>query len=308
MVTIPGMIDNADLAPLREVSDVTYRESSAVSEEELAALCAGFDYLMLNYDVIKHLSPSFYEHGSVRALRAVSADITGMDWASPEAAHLAGVPLLNIPHYSTESVAETYLAEVFLHTRQRHLAYVDKLKGRPYKERKGINVLGKTAGIVGLGSIGCRVGELLANLGMDVIAWNRTPKDTFRSVSLAEMFESAQVICICVKTVREGEHRNVGIIGTGLLSRCRNTVIVNLANRDLVDNAAMLDALQNEHVAAYSVERSDELEALFAAFEQVHLPPSISWLSDESLQMLRHVWVRNILDALDDRYVNLVTA
>jgi phosphoglycerate dehydrogenase-like enzyme len=110
VVTVPDMIGDSDLEPLRQLGEVRYHETDHVTEEQLAELCAGFDYLMLNYDVIKQLSADFYGHDNVRRLRAISADITGMDWASPEHAEKNGVKLLNIPHYSTESVAETILA------------------------------------------------------------------------------------------------------------------------------------------------------------------------------------------------------
>jgi phosphoglycerate dehydrogenase-like enzyme len=306
LVTVPGMIDDSDLEPLRAETEVVYHEVAGVSEDTLVSLCAGYDYLMLNYDVIKKLSPQFYMQATVRKLKAVSVDITGMDWASPESAVAEGIHLMNIPHYSTESVAETYLAEVLLHSRQRHLAYVDLLHGRPYQERKGINLAGHTAGVIGLGSIGSRVAELLEHIGMDVVAWNRTPRQPYRLVSLAELFDTSQVVCICLKTVREGDDRNVGIVDAELLQRSRDTIVINLANRDLVNHDAMAHALRGGQVAAYSVEHSTELESQFAGIEQVHLPPANSWLSDESLQMLREVWVRNILDAIDGRYPNLV--
>ena len=293
VVTVPDMISEEDLAPLRERSEVEYREFGKVAEADLASLCAGFDYLMLNYDVIKHLTPGFYADSHVQSLRAISADITGMDWASPESARDSQVRLLNIPHYSTESVAETIVAEVLLHARQRHLAYVDEIKGRPIEARKGINLLGKTAGIVGLGSIGARAAELLGGLGMEVIAWNRSERPGFRCVTaLEELFQQSHVICLCLKTVREGAEANVGVVSVALLQHCSGAIVVNLANRDLVDNTAMGDALRSGAVAAYTVERADDVLEAFKDLEQVHMPPSNSWLSDDSLQMLRHVWVR----------------
>ena len=83
VVTTPGMIDDVDLAPLRHLSEVDYRELAHIDESSLAKLCLGYDYLMLNYDVVKKLTEEFYVSPNVRSLKAVSADITGMDWACP---------------------------------------------------------------------------------------------------------------------------------------------------------------------------------------------------------------------------------
>jgi phosphoglycerate dehydrogenase-like enzyme len=308
VVTVPEMIDESDLAPLRENSEVDYHELPEISEADLINLCVNYDYLMLNYDVIHRLSSEFYSHENIKSLKAIATDITGMDWASPEAAIDNSVRLLNIPHYSTESVAETVVAEVLLHSRQRHLAYVDQIKGRPIEPRKGFNLIGRTAGIVGLGSIGTRVAELLSALGMEIIAWNRSPLELYRQVSLDQLFGSAKVICICAKTVREGDDQNVGFVNSHLLGLCRDTVIVNLANADLVDNEAMAKQILSGAVAAYTVERATALEnSPLGQLDQVHMPPSNSWFSDESLQMLRHIWVRNVIDAMNGSFPNAIT-
>jgi phosphoglycerate dehydrogenase-like enzyme len=306
IVTVPDMIGDEDLAPLRAVSEVDYRELPSITEQDLANACEGYDYLMLNYDVAKKLSDGFYQHPGVQRLKAISADITGMDWASPKGARDNDVILLNIPHYSTESVAESVLAEVLLHSRQRHSAYVDELRGRDVQARKGINLLGKTAGVIGLGSIGTRVVGLLEAFGMQVITWNRSPKDGYDIVPLDELFARSTVICVCVKTVKSGEESNVGLVSDALLARCQAAIIINLANSDLVDHKAMLERINLGAVAGYSVDRTTALlDSPLAKSDAVHMPPANAWFSDESLALLRETWVGNVTEAIDGRLQNV---
>lgn len=311
VVTVPGMIGDADLAPLRTVSDVTYDERASITEDELVALCAGYDFLMLNYDVVPpvgttRLSDGFYEQPQIQQLRAIAVDITGMDWASPKAAQAKGVVLLNIPHYSTQSVAESVLAEVLLHSRQRHRGYMDQVHGRSPQDRKGINLAGRTAGIIGLGSIGARTSQLLTAVGMNVVAWNRTPRDGAVLVSLEEMFDTAEVISVSVKTVKAGEGMNVRMVSGELLKRCSGSILVNLANEALVDHEAMADAVEAGRVTGYTVEWSDELAAgRLGSLEGVHLAPHNAWYSDESLATLRDTWVSNVVDAIAGRATNV---
>ena len=305
VVTVPGMISDEGLSGLRQRSEVDYVERDSVSEQELADLCAGHDYLMLNYDVIKQLTPAFYEHENVRALEAISTDITGMDWAATAGAARHGVRLLNIPHYSTESVAESILCEILLHSRQRHSAYVDEIRGRDVEAREGFNVRNRRAGVIGLGSIGSRLAELLDAVGMDIVGWNRSPREDRRLLSLEEVFETSKVICICLKTVRSGPDANLGIIGRDLLMRCNQAVIVNLANVDLVDHEAMAEAIAAGKVIGYSVERKKELlDSPLGSADAVHMPPSNAWSSPESLKALQETWVANITEAMDGRYPN----
>jgi phosphoglycerate dehydrogenase-like enzyme len=306
VVTVPGMIYESDLAMLRQHSAVEYQEVTGVDEKKLAAMCEGFDYLMLNYDVIKKLSEQFYAYPPVKSLKAIAADITGMDWASPSGARREGVMLLNIPHYSTESVAESILAEILLHSRQRHNAYVDQIKGREIVGRKGFNLRGATAGIVGVGSIGKRVAELLSAIGMRVVLWNRTPLNSPSEVSLEDLFKISKVICICLRTVTQGAGCNVNIVGDKLLSLCKGSVIVNLANSQLVDHSAMTKYLESGGITGYSADRTKALvESPLAQFETVHLPPANAWYSDESLDTLRKTWVANIISAINGSPQNI---
>jgi len=301
VVTIPGMISEADLAPLREKSDVTYAEMERIAEAALASRCAGFDYLMLNMDVVPKkgalkLTSEFYSHPGTADLRSVAVDMTGMDYFSPKLAAARGLMLQNIPHYSSQSVAESAVAEVLLHSRQRHLAYMDEIRGRKVEARKGINLSGRTAGVVGFGSIGSTVAQLLRGLGMTVRCWNRTRRPGVDDISLEQLFSDASVIVLAVKTVSEGQNLNIGMIGSALLARCKGSIVVNLANPLLVDAEAMKAALVDGRVAGYSVETSDR--ASLGNDERVHFPPSNAWDSDESMATLRSTWVENILSAI----------
>ena len=302
VVTIAGMISEVDLAPLRDVSDVQYVELPAIGELDLAERCAGFDFLMLNMDVVTKtgslkLTDAFYQHQGTRKLRGVAVDMTGMDYFSPHSAAKRGLMLQNIPHYSSQSVAESILAEILLHSRQRHLAYEDVLQGKKAAARKGINLMGRTAGVVGFGGIGSTVAGMLRALGMRVLVWNRTRRSDVETVSLEELFDRSDVIVVAVKTVSEGTGRNVGMIGAELLERARGAIVVNLANPLLVDPSAMSAALATGNVCGYSVESSDR--TAYSGDVRVHCAPTNAWDSDESMATLRSTWVQNVISAIN---------
>jgi len=310
VVTIPGMIDEKDLLPLRECSDVNYCELQSISELDLATKCVGYDYLMLNMDVLPKigslkLTEAFYAQPAVRGLKTIALDMTGMDYFSPKAASAAGIQLQNIPHYSSQSVAESVLAEILLHSRQRHLAYVDEIKGEQVQARKGINLANRTAGIVGYGSIGSTVARLLTALGMNVLIWNRSKKPGLNFVSLEQLFDRSDVICIALKTVHNGAEANVGMIDAKYLDRCKGAIVVNLANESLVDTKAIAKTLSDGKVSAYSVEASSTLRDTLSSYSNVHFAPSNAWNSDESMQALRDTWVANVLSVISGKPQNI---
>lgn len=311
VVTIPNMITEADLLLLKQVSEITYQEMSSVSQEHLAEMCQGYDYLMLNYDVVKKLDESFYSHPNIKALKGISTDITGMDWADPESAKKYDVLLMNTPGYSTESVAESVLCEILLHSRKIHTAYIDRIQRKVPEARKGINLKGRTVGIIGLGSIGTRLAEILQGIGMSVVGWNRSPKEIFgvTMMSVDELMKTSDVVCVCLKTVTEGSESTVNFLSKELLAHARHgQIIINLAGKQLVDHDALYEKIIDGTVSGYSVTRSDVLLGHnISKLDQVSMPPANAWFSDESLQALRQIWVGNIVSVVKGMPKNVVT-
>ena len=307
VVTIAGMIDREDLGPLKAVSQVDYHEVKSISEDALAKRCEGYDYLMVNMDALPlkggiKLTPRFYSNRSIEGLKMISVDMTGLDLFSPEGAAKNGVKLKGISDYSTESVAESVLAEVLLHSRQRHLAYMDLVKGKEQEARKGINLLNKTAGIVGYGNIGSRVGDLLKGIGMNVMAWDPFPRAGLQVHSLKKIFDRADVVCVLAKTVLEGEDSNVDMIDYELMKRSSGAILINLANQNLVSMDGLQRALKSGSISAYSYQKEhgsgkkERLESL----PGVHVCPPNAWDSDESREDLKKEWMNNVIDSIKD--------
>lgn len=307
VVTIAGMIDRKDLGPLKEVSQVDYHEVKSISEDALAKKCSGYDYLMINMDALPlkgnvKLTSKFYSSKSIEGLKMISVDMTGLDYFSPEEAETNGVKLKNISDYSTESVAESVVAEIFLHSRQRHMGYMDLVKGKKQEARKGINLLNKTAGIVGYGNIGSRVGELLKGVGMNVMAWDPFPKAGLKVSSLKSIFDKSDVICVLAKTILEGKDSNVDMIDYELMKRSKGAILVNLANPNLVSMDGLQRALKSGAISAYSYQKEsggdkkDKIESM----PGVHVCPANAWDSDESREELKKEWMNNIISHIKD--------
>jgi phosphoglycerate dehydrogenase-like enzyme len=310
IVTIKDMISDPDLTSLKKVSDVTYVERESVSQDELSKMVKGYDYLMLNYDVVKKLDGTFYSNTNAKNLKGISVDMTGMEWANPAVAKENKITLMNVPDYCTESVSESIILEVLLHSRKIHEAYLDVIKGSDPKDRKGINLKGRTAGVVGLGAIGSRTAELLNGLGMNVIAWNRTPKQlpgVKLISSIKELFSLSDVVCLCLKLVESGPSPTFKIIGADILKSSKaGLILVNLGSKDLVDHDAIYDPIKAGKIVGYSVTRGSSTKSLkIEEFDCVHMPPANAWFSDESLAELRRKWAGNIVAAIKGKPENI---
>ncbi len=86
-----------------------------------------------------------------------------------------GITVHTIKGYGDTAVAEHTIALMFACARD--LARMDReVRGGTWKPAEGVQLLGKTLGVIGLGGIGSEVVRIAKGIGMNVIAWNRTPK------------------------------------------------------------------------------------------------------------------------------------
>ncbi|MTW16701.1 3-phosphoglycerate dehydrogenase [Rhodoplanes serenus] len=158
-----------------------------------------------------------------------------------------GVTVHTIKGYGDTAVAEHTVALMFACARD--LARMDRdVRAGTWKPLEGLQLLGKTLGVVGLGGIGREVARIAAGLGMTVIAWNRTPRPEIAvpQVALDELLARADVVSLNLTLSDETrgliDARRLGLMKPG-------AILVNTARGALVDEAALIDALTSRRLA-----------------------------------------------------------
>jgi len=172
-----------------------------------------------------------------------------------------GVKVHTIKGYGDTAVAEQTIA--LMMAACRDLARMDRsIRAGTWQPLEGMQVLGKTLGVVGLGGIGMEVARIAKGMGMNVIAWNRTPKPDagVPLVELDALLQQADVVSL--NLVLNDETR--GFIDQARIARMKpGVILVNTARAALVDEAAMLDALRSGHIrhAGLDVFHNEPLKA-----------------------------------------------
>src|SRR5258708_3442948 len=158
-----------------------------------------------------------------------------------------GMAVAYTPDYGATSVAEHALAMILALTRHVGHAFVSAREGRWEPGRiQGMELRGKTLGIVGLGPIGTEMARLGAGLGMRLIGWTRraSPERARHGVplvSLEELFSTADVVTLHLAYTAESQ----GLISRALLERMKPQAwFVNTARAKIVDNAALVELLR----------------------------------------------------------------
>jgi D-3-phosphoglycerate dehydrogenase len=172
-----------------------------------------------------------------------------------------GVKVHTIKGYGDTAVAEQTIALMFACARD--LARMDRdIRGGTWAPREGVQLQGKTLGIVGLGGIGAEVARIARGVGMEVIAWNRTPRPDagVTMVDLDTLLAKSDVVSLNLTLSDETR----GFIDAKRIAQMKKGVIlVNTARGALIDELALLDALKSRHIrhAGFDVFHNEPLKA-----------------------------------------------
>jgi D-3-phosphoglycerate dehydrogenase len=162
------------------------------------------------------------------------------------AADRAGIAVETIKGYGDTTVAEHTIA--LMMAAARDIARMDReVRAGGWRQLEGIQMLGKTLGVIGLGGIGREIARIGQGLGMRVIAWNRSPiaSPAAPLASLGEVLETSDFLCLAMALTEATR----GFIDAEKLGRTKpGVVFINTARADLVDQAALVALLRSGHV------------------------------------------------------------
>jgi D-3-phosphoglycerate dehydrogenase / 2-oxoglutarate reductase len=161
-----------------------------------------------------------------------------------EALRRGGVTVHAIKGYGDTAVAEHAIALMFACARD--LARMDReIRIGLWRPREGMQLTGKRLGILGLGGIGAEVARIARGIGMQVVAWNRTPRPE-AAASIDDVLRESDVVSLHLGLNEETK----GFLDAGrLASMKRGALLINTARGALVDETALIEALNRGHIA-----------------------------------------------------------
>lgn len=244
-------------------------------------------------------------------LKALSTISVGFDHFDVADLTRRGILLAHTPDVLTESTADTVFS-LILASARRVVELADWVKagnwtGSIGPAHFGVDVQGKTLGIVGLGRIGGAVARRAAlGFNMNVLYTNRHPNPHAehaygaRRVELAELLATADFVCLQVPLTPETKH----LIGAAELNAMkRSAILINASRGATVDETALIDALQNGviHGAGLDVFDTEPLPAdsPLLKLSNVVALPHIGSATHETRHAMARNAAENLVAALD---------
>lgn len=188
-------------------------------------------------------------------------------------------------------------------------------RGSAWPAPVGRDLHGKVLGLVGLGRLGRRVAEIGSAFGMEILAWSQnltaeaclgTPA---RPVGKAELFERSDFISLHLKL----SARTQGIVGAAEFARMKpEALLINTARGQLVDEAALVEALEGGRIAGAALDVFDD-EPLapdhrLRALARARLSPHRGYVTEDNLRLFYGQMVEDILAFLAGKPIRVLDA
>ena len=245
-------------------------------------------------------------------LRMICSSGTGVEDIAVSEATARKIPVANVPGPSNRAVAEHCLALLF--SVARAVPSQDRVVRRgEWKAIQGIELGGKTLGIVGVSGISSELAPIARGLGMNVISWSRN-NDAGRAaaigsqaVSFDELLASADVISLHVRL--SDETRNM--MGAPEFARMkRGAIVINTARGGLIDEDALVHALNSGQVAGAGLDvfAREPLPSghPFLTMENIVMTPVSAWSTVDASARMINQSIENVAQFLAGAPVNVV--
>jgi len=253
---------NAQLAPvwarvIRPEDPQIDVNTTPFAREELPLLLAGYDIALDDHSYM----PTELVARCKQLKHIVFLGTGAASYMNVDELKSHGVAVHTIKGYGDTAVAEHSIALLF--AAARDVARMDReVRGGVWTPQEGVQLLGKTLGVIGLGGIGREVARIAKGIGMDVIAYNRT-KAVDADVPLVD------IDTLLAKSDVVSLHLTLGDETRGFLNAERiakmkpGVILINTARGALVDEAALLAALKSGHIrhAGLDVFHAEPLKA-----------------------------------------------
>src|SRR5438067_973658 len=230
-------------------------EKPGLSPDEFAAIIGNYDGLAVRSST---RVPAPVMDGALPRLKVIGRAGIGVDTIDVPAASARGIVVMNTPFGNSITTAEHAIAMLFALAREIPQADQSTQSGKWEKNRfMGVELAGKTLGLIGCGNIGSIVADRAHGLKMKVVAYDpflspeRALELGVEKVELDELLARADFITLHTPLTDQTR----GILSREALAKTKRGVrIVNCARGGLIDEAALKDALDSGHVAGAALD------------------------------------------------------
>ncbi len=300
-------LEEEHIKKLQSIGNLEVFENPPKTTEELKERIKEADIVIVGWS---ELTKNIID--SAKRLKMVSIWATTCHYADLEAAKERGIMVTHIPGYAMEAVAEHTFALLLAAIRKLPLADKHVRNGgfdwRPFG---GIELYGKTLGIIGTGSIGCRVAEIAKAFKMRTLGYDKYPNVKraeeigMKYVDLYTLLKESDFITLHVTLTSETE----GLIGKKEIEAMKKgVVLINTSQGKVVEEKALVDALKSGKMSfagldVFGEEPPAKDNSLFK-LDNTILSPHVGFHTTEAAKRCTDICIENVVKFLEGHLQN----
>jgi len=294
---------------LRQHGEVVIFTGVPTHPEEIISRAQGAHILIaswtkINAEILQRLSH----------VQMISIWATGYDNVDVEAATRRGIRIAHVPGYATEAVAELALGLMLAVVRKILKADRDvrREKQLNWNRFQGTELRGKVLGLLGTGAIGARVAEIAHAFGMKLIAHDLAPrmhlveKFQLQYLPLQEILTGSDILSLHLP-LGPNTKRFLSVQAFGQMKP--SSLFINTARQAIVDQDALLWALESGRIAAAGlddIDLSQESGRRLLELDRVVFTPHIGFHTTEAITQKTDTCFENVIQFIRGNPVNIV--
>ena len=295
-----GKADPVPIEMLREAGCeiISNPYGRLLTEEEMSELIQDVDGVIVGLDPLNASVIS-----KAQRLKAISKYGVGVNNIDLDYASERGIIVANTPGANSLAVAELAIGLIFAVARRICTSDRNIRQGR-WQQYPGLQIKGKTIGLIGTGQIGRHTGELARGLGMEVICYDLYPDEEWaesigaKYVALQEIITDSDFISIHIPLTDDTYH----LISSSELDQMKpSAVIINTARGGIIDEEALYEALKDGEItgAGLDVFEAEPLtDSKLLELDNVVLTSHIGAHTRESTENMGRLAAANLLAIL----------
>ncbi len=294
---------------LREYGELTVYDRTPA--QEILSRCEGCEIILTNKTPLRR--ETLKKLPDIRYIGLLSTGFNIVDW---EYCKEKGIPVSNIPSYSTSAVAQLTFAHILehtnavaLHSESVHSGEWSACKDFCYWKSPLTELEGKTLGIIGFGKIGKAVAKIAEAFGMKVIASTNHPAPfgNVEFLSKDEVAKRSDFLSLHCPLTPETE----GMVNAEFLAKMKsNAILINTSRGQVINEKDLADALKNGVIAGASLDvmtvEPPRADNPLLGIGNCRITPHIAWAGYETRARLMEICKKNVKAFIDGKPQNVV--
>lgn len=295
--------------PIKDMGhEFVYYDEKTTDNDELAKRSQDADIVMIANNPYPKEA---FENAD--KLEYINVAFTGIDHVDGETAEEKSIKISNSAGYADQAVAELVIGLTL--DLYRSISQGNKdVRADDYPGKvQGMELKGKTVGIIGVGNIGVRTAGLFNAFGVDLLGYDENQSEEAKDmgmeyVELDELLEKSDVVSVHLP-LNEGTR---GFLDKETLSKMKDSaILINCARGPIIDNDGLAELLDEEKIAGAGIDVFDMEPPIPSDYPLLNakntiLTPHVAYLSDESMVKRAHIVFDNTISYLNGEPKNIL--